>query len=186
MVINLLLMIVLIWFVIHNFIKAKKFVSFNNWHDYFVPIYSIVLFLVTMKWDTTNVTIFLILLPVALVTGYLETKGVELKKENSKKRDKIVEEIKIKRGSPYAFGWLFTFALGILIHCWFSRDMILNMFTEAIWDNIIEEINPLALFTTNHTWYIWFLSGVSSLTFIMTIRIAITRMIRKKRTKEEI
>lgn len=66
MVINLLLMIVLIWFVIHNFIKAKKFVSFNNWHDYFVPIYSIVLFLVTMKWDTTNVTIFLILLPVAL------------------------------------------------------------------------------------------------------------------------
>lgn len=65
MVINLLLMIVLIWFVIHNFIKAKKFVSFNNWHDYFVPIYSIVLFLVTMKWDTTNVTIFLILLPVA-------------------------------------------------------------------------------------------------------------------------
>ncbi|WP_439749691.1 hypothetical protein, partial [Ileibacterium valens] len=69
---------------------------------------------------------------------------------------------------------------------WFSRDMILNMFTEAIWDNIIEEINPLALFTTNHTWYIWFLSGVSSLTFIMTIRIAITRMIRKKRTKEEI
>ena len=51
----------------------------------------------------------------------------------------------------------------------FHRSVCL--FSEAIRDNILEEINPLSLFTTTHTWYIWFLSGVSSIVFLVILRI---------------
>ena len=56
-------------------------------------------------------------------------------------------------------------------HAWQAHAQILDMFSEAIWDNILEEINPLSLFTTTHAWYIWFLSGVSSIVFLVILRI---------------
>ncbi len=184
MIINLILFLVLIWFVIHNFIKAHRFVEFSGWHDLFIPVYSILLFVVTMKWDREDLMMLAILLPVALLTGWFETKGIEIRKEFSDKKNDY--EYKIKKGTPYALGWTFTFILGIVIHFWFSREAILEMFSEAIWDNILEEINPFAIFSTTHTWYIWFLSGVSSLTFIMIIKLAIRKMVRERQTKEDI
>lgn len=182
MLINLLLMLFLIWFIIHNFIKAHTFTSFSVWHDSFIPIYSLVLFFITMKWDRANLILLAILTPVALLLGWYETRGIEIKKEKSHK-NKTEYEYMIKRGTPYAVGWTLTFVLGIALHAWFAKEKILNMFSEAIWDNLIEELNPFAIFFTSHTWYIWLLSGLSSITFISVIKYSISRYLKHK--KEE-
>lgn len=184
MIINVLLLVVLIWFIIHNFAKAKKFTEVSGWHDKFVPIYSIVLFLVTMSWTKQDLMMLAILAPIALFTGWFETRDVRIKKEYSPKKKK--DEYKMRRGIPYAIGWVFTFALGIAIHAWMARGAILEMFSKAIWENILEEIDPFILFSTKHVWYIWFLSGVSSITFFSIIRLSIRRMIRQKRAQETI
>ncbi|WP_276910902.1 hypothetical protein [Dubosiella newyorkensis] len=85
MLINLLLMLFLIWFIIHNFIKAHTFTSFSVWQDSFVPIYSLVLFFITIKWDRANLILLAILTPVALLLGWYETRGIEIKKKSRTK-----------------------------------------------------------------------------------------------------
>lgn len=98
-----------------------------------------------MKWDRANLILLAILTPVALLLGWYETRGIEIKKEKSHK-NKTEYEYMIKRGTPYAVGWTLTFVLGIALHAWFAKEKILNMFSEAIWDNLIEELNPFAIF----------------------------------------
>ncbi|WP_276936514.1 hypothetical protein [Faecalibaculum rodentium] len=122
-----------------------------------------------MKWETGDLQLLAVLTPIALFAGWLETREVRIRESTSRKTGKRIYEM--RRGIPYAAGWTLTFVLGIAIHAWQAHAQILDMFSEAIWDNILEEINPLSLFTTTHTWYIWFLSGVSSIVFLVILRI---------------
>ena len=174
MILNLILAVVLIVFIIHNIVKVYKYSQFSGWHNLFVPLYSLLLFFVTMKWTPEDMRMLAALLPFTVLIGWFETWDVRIRQKTSRRSGKPVYEI--RRGSPYAFGWTITFVLGIVIHAWQAKEEILNLFSEAIWDNIIEEINPLAIFSTSHTWYIWFLSGVSSIVFNVILRIKARHM----------
>ena len=169
MFLNLVLLLILTVFILHNVAKARKYTLFSSWHNLFVPLYSVVLFFITMKWETGDLQLLAVLTPIALFAGWLETRDVRIRESTSRKTGKRIYEM--RRGIPYTAGWTLTVVLGIAIHAWQAHAQILDMFSEAIWDNILEEINPLSLFTTTHTWYIWFLSGVSSIVFLVILRI---------------
>lgn len=82
---NLIFLIFLFGAVIHICVDAYKYKKLTRYHHLFIPVYSIILFLITMRWDSENLKILLFLIPAALAIGWLESSGIQIKETWSEK-----------------------------------------------------------------------------------------------------
>lgn len=156
--------LILIVLVFHICKKAYHYERVSRFHHFIIPVYSLILFLITMKWNPSDLRILACLLPAAILIGLFQTTGIEVKRRRDPKTDK--KHYYIKENTPFVIGWVVMLVIGIAMGEIFGHEGFMSLFSDKIFEDIIEEINPLSIFVTSHPWYIWLLSGVSSLVFI--------------------
>lgn len=162
---SLLFNLVLIVLVIRICTSAFHYVRVSFFHHYLIPIYSLVMFLITMRWNKQDLILLVVLAVVAAGLGLLETLQLTFrKKPSAKKKSGWIYEM--RRGWPYVAGWAAVIILGLGLSDIIQHAGFYHLFVDKIFETIFEEINPLSLFTQTHPWYIWALSSISSLVFI--------------------
>lgn len=162
---SLLFNLVLIVLVIRICTSAFHYVRVSFFHHYLIPIYSLVMFLITMRWNKQDLILLAVLAVVAAGLGLLETLQLTFrKKPSAKKKSGWIYEM--RRGWPYVAGWAAVIILGLGLSDLIQHAGFYHLFIDKIFETIFEEINPLSLFTQTHPWYIWALSSISSLVFI--------------------
>lgn len=162
---SLLFNLVLIVLVIRICTSAFHYVRVSFFHHYLIPIYSLVMFLITMRWNKQDLILLAVLAVVAAGLGLLETLKLTFrKKPSAKKKSGWIYEM--RRGWPYVTGWAAVIILGLGLSDLIQHAGFYHLFVDKIFETIFEEINPLSLFTQTHPWYIWALSSLSSLVFI--------------------
>lgn len=162
---SLLFNLVLIVLVIRICTSAFHYVRVSFFHHYLIPIYSLVMFLITMRWNKQDLILLAVLAVVAAGLGLLETLQLTFrKKPSAKKKSGWIYEM--RRGWPYVAGWAAVIILGLGLSDLIQHAGFYHLFVDKIFETIFEEINPLSLFTQTHPWYIWALSSISSLVFI--------------------
>lgn len=160
---SLLFNLVLIGLVIHLCLSAFRYVKVSLFHHYLVPVYSLIMLMLTMQWQKKDLLILLILIVVAAGLGWLETLGLKFSKKPAKKPGHW--HYLMYRGWPYVLGWTTVIVLGLLLSDIVGHSGLYHLFVDKVFETLIEEIDPLSFFTQSHPWYIWALSSVSSLVF---------------------
>lgn len=164
MVWTIIFYLILLICVIHLCSKAYKFIPLSKFHHFYVPVYSIILFLITFSWtDRNDYIAALILLPISLLIGWYQSSKLEVKKKYSEKKKKM--QYFVKRNHPFVIGWILLLVIGIGIGELNTKTSVVSALSEKIFTEILSEFDPLLIFTEHHPWYIWFMSGISSLTF---------------------
>ncbi len=96
---SLLFNIILIVLVIHLCLSAFKYVRVSLFHHFLIPVYSLIMLAITMKWTSKEDLITLAVLAlIAICLGLLGTTGLTFRKKYSKKHKLIYE---MRRGWPY-------------------------------------------------------------------------------------
>ncbi|MEG0373869.1 MAG: hypothetical protein RR583_08215 [Enterococcus sp.] len=129
-----------------------------------IPVYSLIMFLVTMTWTQENLITAIILILVAGWIGWFQA---------SKSEIKVTEEldryqrpiILIKKGLPYLLGWLAIFILGIVMHGLHHSTITVSAIFSEFGHELLKDISLFSRFNSKDSWYIWAISGVSSMTF---------------------
>lgn len=160
---HILLVLFLIGYIVHVCLQASSFEKAGGIHQIFVPVYSIFLFFLTVRWNTEDVVLMILLVPVALLIGKLQSSRLVFDRSYSPTRNTYT--VTVQKNWPFVVGWILVLAIGILLEAWMSRDNISDLLTTALVDDFLEELDPLTILKAKHTWYIWLLSGISSLTF---------------------
>lgn len=186
---NLIIHILLLLAILHITSKSFKYVKISIFHHYFIPVYSLLIFFISMEWNNTDDLITLaVLFPIALLTGWYETRDLELEKKWDLKKNKYLYFV--KRNKPYVFGWIFVLVLGIGMTALFKHESFSSLFTTKVFENFFEQFDPLLIFTTKKPWYTWLLSGVSSTAFTLIAQHKIIGLEKQKNiktvTKEEV
>ena len=91
---HLIIDILLILAIIHICKGAYKYIPISILHHYFIPAYSIVIFLINMVWSGQDLILFAILLPIGIGVGYYETTRLEIEKRWSLKKNRYLYYVK--------------------------------------------------------------------------------------------
>ncbi len=171
MIFNLILIVL----VIHLCMSAFKYVKVSFFHHFLVPIYALIMFFLTMKWTSKDMILLVILIGVSVLIGWLETMDLTFrkkpnthhshKKENQESKQKSKWIYEMRRGWPYLVGWILVLVIGLALNDIINHSGLYHLFVDKIFEEALEEIDPLSFFTESHPWYIWILSSVSALTF---------------------
>lgn len=173
MLLDFFLMIVLgviVWRVCRS---VHEYIPISRFHHYFIPAYSIVMFLLTYKANEADLDLMLILLGVSISVGWYETIDIEVKKLYSKRRKREVWHV--QRGQAYITGWIFLLIIGLALNFHYGHEQLSKLFSDKVVEEILDEIDPFAIFTEHHGWYIWMISGISSFTFSLVAAVKIGR-----------
>lgn len=166
-----LLLIIAIFFLSRKSFQFEKLKDSN-----FIAIYCIVLFFVTMIWDRFNIILLACIALVSAGIGWFQSSKIELKKsENADEKSGYL----IKKNYPYLIGWLLVIILGIAIEC-FINGSFFSEIVESFAGEVKAEILPFSIFGSERPWYIWALSGFSSLTYMGFVRL------KKRRIENEL
>lgn len=163
MLIHTLLVVILIVLMIRISLKAYDYVPLSRFHHFIIPVYSVIMFLITFRPGPEDFRMLGILLIVALVAGWYEASGIQVRRQLSRRGKKLVWHV--KRNTPYIIGSVLTTFLGIGLNIWQNHEQFLHLFEDKVFEEILEELDPLAVFTQQHAWYIWLLTGVAALMF---------------------
>lgn len=79
--------LVLIVLVIHISVSAFKYVKVSLFHHFLILLYSLIMFLITMRWTQKDLILLAILIVVAIALGYLETAAVKFRKKSLRRRN---------------------------------------------------------------------------------------------------
>ncbi len=166
MVFNLILIVL----VIHLCMSAFEYVKISFFHHFLVPIYSLVMFFLTMKWTQKDLQLLAVLFVVGVLIGLLETMQLTFRKKLGKHHHKKEGEkqkwiYEMRRGWPYLVGWILVIVIGLALSDLINHSGLYHLFVDKIFEEIFEEIDPIGFLSESHPWYIWILSSVSSLTF---------------------
>ena len=166
--------LILIILVIHLCRSAFEYVKISFFHHFLVPIYSLIMFFITMKWTTRDLVLLAILVVVGILIGVLETMQLTFRKKPAKHHHKKEGEEKanhskwvyeMRRGWPYLVGWILVIVIGLALSDIINHSGLYHLFVDKVFEEIFSEIDPLSFLTESHPWYIWALSSVSSLAF---------------------
>lgn len=129
-----------------------------------IPVYSLIMFLVTMTWSQKNLIAAVILILIAGVIGWFQTSKTEIKitKEIDRHQRPVVL---IKKGLPYILGWFMIFVLGLMMHVFHHSSIAISDIFSEFAHELFKDISVITRFTSNDSWYIWALSGVSSMAY---------------------
>ena len=155
--------VVLLVLVIRICAKSYKFSSINILHHYLIPIYSIIVFLITMKYNAEDWRMLAVLFPVAVGIGWFQTTGMVIEGKYNAQENAV--SYVFKRNTQYIIGWIVTIVLGITLTAVMKGQAISQLFDKKIVNDVIQDLDPFYVFTTSHPWYIWLISGVSSFSF---------------------
>jgi len=122
-----------------------------------LPLYSTLMFFITMTWSEENIMVAIILLFLSFLVGWLQASKVEFKDEG-------------KEDWSYIIGWGILFLLIIGAHFYSNSHMEVEEVVTEFWKEIVKEISIFARFNAKDGWETWLITGVSSLTFTAFIK----------------
>lgn len=159
---TLIFYLFLIGGVIHLCSKAFKYIPLSRFHHLYIPIYSLIMFMITFNWKNPEWTWLAGLFMLGIMIGWYQSTGVEIKKEIRHHHKRYL----VKRNTPFVIGWIILLILGIGLGEYHSQTHFLSLFSDKIIEELVGELDPFLIFSEHHPWYIWCLSSVSSLTFL--------------------
>ncbi|MCH4172622.1 MAG: hypothetical protein LKF36_15490 [Lactobacillus sp.] len=161
---NLLLDLLLLLGVVHITRKAFRFEQIGRFEHVILPIYSLIMFLSGMVWQTKDVLIMLGLIIIASLIGYYQASKVEIKIEpqlDNAQRPLV----KIKKNRPYVIGWFLVFIIGALCSFWLEPTADHSLLAELA-QEIEGDLWIGFKFGAHNTWFTWLLAGVTSFSFV--------------------
>lgn len=159
---RLIFTLILIGCVIYLCKGVYHYIPLSRFHHFVVPVYCLIMFLMNFTWDPENLILLVILTIIAAAIGWYQTTGIETKIEPGKKgRLRYL----VKRNRPYVIGWIVLLAGGIALGELSSSENLFTVFSDKIFEDFFQELDPLLIFTEKHPWYVWLMSGISCLTF---------------------
>ena len=161
---NLLLDLLLLLGVVHITRKAFKFEKIGRFEHVILPIYSLIMFLSGMVWQTKDILIMLFLLVLAILIGYYQASKVEFKVD-SNPADASRPVVEIKKNRPYIVGWFLVFIIGALFSLWLeptAKHSLITEFAKEVEGDLWLGFN----FGAEKTWFTWLLAGASSFSFV--------------------
>lgn len=161
---SLLFNLILLILIIHICLGAFKYVKVSLFHHYLIPVYSLIMFVITMRWNKQDLMLLAVLVIVGILLGLLETASLTFRKKPSAKK-KSGWQYEMRRGWPYIIGWAAVILIGLVLSDLIKKAGFYHLFVDRIFEDLFEEISPLLFFTESHPWYIWALSGISSIVF---------------------
>ena len=129
-----------------------------------IPVYSILMFFATMRWTSENFFTAFILILAAGFIGWFQTIKSEIKVTDELDRHQR-PVILIKKGFPYILGWIAIFVLGIMMHFFHHASIAIDDIFSEFAHELLKDIAVFTRFSSKDSWYVWALSGVSSMTF---------------------
>lgn len=134
-----------------------------------LPLYSTLMFFITMTWGEENIMVAIILLFLSFLVGWLQASKVKFKDEG--KEDKYQRPIILmKKNWSYIIGWGILFLLIIGAHFYSNSHMEVEEVVTEFWKEIVKEISIFARFNAKDGWETWLITGGSSLTFTAFIK----------------
>jgi len=127
-----------------------------------LPLYSIMMFLGTIRWSEGEIFEIIVLMLVASIIGGIQSLGVEIK-SGSKEKESNVTIIMVKKNIQYIIGWVMIFVLTTLIRVHYNLSSI-DIKGEII-SEVMKEMIPIIRFSSKDNWEIWLISAFSSLNF---------------------
>ncbi|KEP88515.1 hypothetical protein X279_00965 [Oenococcus oeni IOEB_0501] len=160
MKLNALFILVLFWAIFRVTSKSLKFEKLTRFTSVVIPIYSMIMFIVTMIWNLKNFIVLLFLFIVSIFIAIFQVSKVEFKETTElDKHDRPV--VYIRKGYPYLLGWIIIILVGIGCSALFESLTASSIFKE-IFSEIKGELLVYSTFSQQKNWYIWLLSGTTS------------------------
>ncbi|ABJ57224.1 hypothetical protein [Oenococcus oeni] len=160
MKLNALFILVLFWAIFRVTSKSLKFEKLTRFTSVVIPIYSVIMFIVTMIWNLKNFIVLLFLFIVSIFIAIFQVSKVEFKETTElDKHDRPV--VYIRKGYPYLLGWIIIILVGVGCSALFESLTASSIFKE-IFSEIKGELLVYSTFSQQKNWYIWLLSGTTS------------------------
>lgn len=166
----MLFLLALIAGVVYVVAESFEFKPVSRLAQVGIPTYSLVMAIITLARDPSQVVWLLAVIPVGIVIGWFQTTHVEVRRTGD--RDKRGRRaVEIRRGWSYALGWGLVFVCGVCFHAALEGVMPAADLLDGLAKDVARDLFSFLLFTTGASWYVWALSGTAGYTYALWLRL---------------
>lgn len=165
---GLLLYLILIYGIYRVASKAFKFEKVSRFEQITLPGYSLIMFLITMSWKTSEIGLLVLVVVLSALIGWYQASGVTI--QRTAEHDKFKRPIVlVKQNWPYIVGWVAVFVLGIACEIWHVGRISNAHILRELGEVVREELFTFMKFGNAYSWYIWAISAVSGFTYMWVL-----------------
>lgn len=119
--------------------RSFHFEKFSRLERIVIPVYSMIMFFVTVKWDDVSMVVapIIVLLSYVIVEYQLISVETRISKELDRRGNPVVE---VKQGKNFAIGWIAILALGTLLNMLFSEGFDREHLLEGLVHEVRNEL----------------------------------------------
>ncbi len=166
----MLFLLALIAGVVYVVAESFEFKPVSRLAQVGIPTYSLVMAIITLARDPSQVVWLLAVIPVGIVIGWFQTTHVEVRRTGD--RDKRGRRaVEIRRGWSYALGWGLVFVCGVAFHVALDGVLPWDEVLDDLASDVARDIFSFLLLTSGLSWYVWALSGSAGYTYALVLRL---------------
>jgi hypothetical protein len=149
--------------------ESFKFEEVSRLAQVGIPLYSLVMAVITIVRDHTHLWFIVPALAVGALLGWLQTTHVQVKRTDEKDRfGRPV--VKVRKGWTYALGWALVFVSGICFHILLQGTLPWDDVWKDLAKDVARDITSVFFFTSGVSWYTWAISGSAAYMYGFILR----------------
>lgn len=152
-------LIIYIFFLYRLLSKSFEFEELSRFEYRFIPIYSAVMWLLTMDWSIANIGILIGLAILSFVIGSIQARRVQF-------RESPEGKVMIRKGLFFLIGWDLIIATSIILPLVIHGEAFegAHLFKEVIKETE-KDLFVFSFFSQHSDWYIWALTLFTNISF---------------------